>query len=114
MFTNVHNAVNVCKQEVDPVQSNVCAFRKFLTKIQKVLFWIELVDHQIVIQMTRKSFEKYSFKRKITNKELVLVGDLPTMDTLVEKLSNCCDYFSRLSAYPDLFRKEFLVTFKFS
>ena len=114
MFTNVHNAVSVCKQELAPVQSNVCAFRKFLTKIQKVLFWIRLVDDQIVIQTTRKSFEKYSFKREITNKELVLVGDLPTMDTLVEKISNCCDYFSRLSGFPDFFGKEFLVTFKFS
>ena len=114
MFTNVHNAVNVYKQELAPVQSNVCAFRKFLTKNQKVLFWTRLVDHQTVIQMTRKSFEKYSFKREITNKELVLVGDLPAMDALVEKLSNCCDYFSRLSGFPDLFGKEFLVTFKFS
>ena len=64
--------------------------------------------------MTRKSFEKYSFKREITNKELVLVGDLPTMDTLVEKLSNCCDYFSRLSGFPDLSGEVFLITFKFS
>ena len=25
-----------------------------------------------------------------------------TMDTLNEKLSNCCDYFFRLSEFPDL------------
>ena len=36
------------------------------------------------------------------------------MDTLVEKLSNRCDYFSRLSGFPDLSGKEFLITFKFS
>ena len=36
------------------------------------------------------------------------------MDTLVENLSNCCDYFLRLSGVPDLSGKVFLITFKFS
>ena len=44
----------------------------------------------------------------------VLSKSLPTMDTLVEKLSNCCDYFLRVSRFPDLSGKVFLVTFKFS
>ena len=35
------------------------------------------------------------------------------MDTLVEKLSNCCDYFLRLSGFPDLSGQVFLITFKF-
>ena len=39
---------------------------------------------------------------------------MPTMDALVEKLSKCCDYFSRLSGFPDLSGKVFLITFKFS
>ena len=29
------------------------------------------------------------------------------MDTIVEKPSNCCDYFSRLSGFPNLFGKYF-------
>ena len=33
------------------------------------------------------------------------------MDTLVEKLSKCWDYFLRLSGFPDLSRKVFLFTF---
>ena len=36
------------------------------------------------------------------------------MDTLVEKISNCCNYFSRLSGFLDLSGKVFLITFKFS
>ena len=36
------------------------------------------------------------------------------MDTLAEKPSNCCDYFFRLSGFPDIFDKVFLITFKFS
>ena len=36
------------------------------------------------------------------------------MDTLVEKLSKCCDYFLRLSGFPDLSGKIFLITFKYS
>ena len=38
----------------------------------------------------------------------------PTMGTLIEKLSNCCDYFLRLSGFPDLSGKVFLITFQFS
>ena len=38
----------------------------------------------------------------------------PTMCTLVEKLSNCYGYFFKLSGFPDLFGKAFLMTFKFS
>ena len=34
------------------------------------------------------------------------------MDTLVEKLSNCCDYILRLSGFPDLSGKVLLITFK--
>ena len=37
----------------------------------------------------------------------------PSIDTLVEKLLNCSDYFSRLSAFPDLHEKVFLIIFKF-
>ena len=36
------------------------------------------------------------------------------MGTLVENLSNCCHYFLRLSGFPDLSGKVFLITFKFS
>ena len=36
------------------------------------------------------------------------------MCTLVEELSNCYDYFLRLSGFPDLFGKLFLITFNFS
>ena len=36
------------------------------------------------------------------------------MATLAERLSNCCDYFLRLSEFPDLSGKVFLITFKFS
>ena len=36
------------------------------------------------------------------------------MDTLVEELSNCCDYFSSLSGFSNLSGKLFLITFKFS
>ena len=36
------------------------------------------------------------------------------MCTLVQKLSNGSDYFLRLSRFPDLFGKVFLITFKFS
>ena len=36
------------------------------------------------------------------------------MYTLVEELSNCSDYFLRLSGFPDLFGKAFLIPFKFS
>ena len=36
------------------------------------------------------------------------------MGTLVEKLSNCCDYFLRFSGFPNLSRKVFLISFKFS
>ena len=35
---------------------------------------------------------------------------LPTMGTCVEKLSNCCDYFLRLSGFPELSGKVFLLT----
>ena len=35
------------------------------------------------------------------------------MSTLVEKLSNCCHYFLRLSGFPDLSSKVFLITFEF-
>ena len=38
----------------------------------------------------------------------------PTMDTLVEKLLNCCHCFLTLSGFPDLSGKVFLITFKFS
>ena len=38
----------------------------------------------------------------------------PTICTLVEELSNCHDYFLRLSRFPDLFGKVFLIAFKFS
>ena len=33
---------------------------------------------------------------------------------LSEELSNCYDYYSRLSGFPDLFGKIFLITFKLS
>ena len=36
------------------------------------------------------------------------------MGTLVEKLSNCYNYFLRLSGFPDLSGKVFLIPFKFS
>ena len=36
------------------------------------------------------------------------------MCTLDEKLSNCSEYFLRLSGIPDLFGEVFLITFKFS
>ena len=36
------------------------------------------------------------------------------MGTLVEQLSNCCDYFLRLSGFPNLSGKMCLITFKFS
>ena len=36
------------------------------------------------------------------------------MGILVEKLSNCCNYFLRLLGFPDLYGKVFLITFKFS
>ena len=36
------------------------------------------------------------------------------MCTLVEELSNWYDYFLRLSGFPDLFSKVYLITFKFS
>ena len=36
------------------------------------------------------------------------------MDTLVEKLSNCHDYFSWLSGFPDFSGKVLATTFKFS
>ena len=35
------------------------------------------------------------------------------MWALVEEPSNWYDYFSRLSGFPDLFGKVFLITFKF-
>ena len=35
------------------------------------------------------------------------------MYILVEELSSCYDYFLRLSGFPDLFGKVFLITFKF-
>ena len=35
------------------------------------------------------------------------------MATLVEKLSNCCDYILRLSGFPDLSGEAFLIAFKF-
>ena len=34
------------------------------------------------------------------------------MDTLVEKLANCINYFWRLSGFPDLSGKVFLITDK--
>ena len=34
------------------------------------------------------------------------------MSTLVEKLSNCCNYFLRLSGFLDLSGKVFMITFK--
>ena len=34
------------------------------------------------------------------------------MCTLVEELSNSCDYFLKLSRFPDFFGKVFLITFK--
>ena len=37
-----------------------------------------------------------------------------TMGILVKKLSNCCHYFLRLSGFPDISGKVFLITFKFS
>ena len=36
------------------------------------------------------------------------------MGTLIEKVLNCGDYFLRLSAFPDLPDKVFLISFKFS
>ena len=36
------------------------------------------------------------------------------MATLVAKLSKCCNYFLRLSGFPDLSDKVFLIIFKFS
>ena len=36
------------------------------------------------------------------------------MGTFVEELSNCCDYFLRLSGFPNLSGKVCLITFKFS
>ena len=38
----------------------------------------------------------------------------PTITTLVKELLNCIDYFFRLSVFPDLSGKVFLITFKFS
>ena len=38
----------------------------------------------------------------------------PIMCTVVEELSNCYDYFLRLSEFPDLFGDVFLILFKFS
>ena len=38
----------------------------------------------------------------------------PQMDKKTKKLLNCCTYFLRLSGFPDLSGKVFLITFKFS
>ena len=55
-----------------------------------------------------------SQNRKKNNLQNALSKSSPTMGTLVEKLLNCFDYFLRLSGFPDLSGKEFLMTFKFS
>ena len=38
----------------------------------------------------------------------------PITCTLVEELSNCYDYCLRLSRFPDLFGRVYLIPFKFS
>ena len=38
----------------------------------------------------------------------------PAMCRLAEEPSNCYDYFLRLSRFPNLFGKVFLISFNFS
>ena len=54
-------------------------------------------------------FSNDHLKHKTINKTTCTMSS-----ALVEELSNCYDYFLRLSGFPDLFGKVFLITFKFS
>ena len=63
--------------------------------------------------MSLKFLVRSLLHSKQTNLENALRKSSPTMCTLVEELSNCFDYFLRLSGFHDLFGKLFLITFEF-
>ena len=69
-----------------------------------------------ISQIARKTFAtRYLFtehlNHKTVNKTICrpLSKSSPTIGTLVEKLSNCCDNFFRFSEFPDLSGKFFLI-----
>ena len=82
----------------------------------------ELVTKLVGIIVTIKIFATQCFftdhlKHKTVNKTTCRTPSASpreTMCTLVEELSNCYKNFSRLSGFPDVFDKVFLITFKFS
>ena len=53
---------------------------------------------KLLVKLLLHSFFTDHLNHKIVNK---------TMDTSVEKLSNCCDCILRLSGFPDLSHKVF-------
>ena len=61
-----------------------------------------------------------SLKYLVTNLlHRVFLTDHLTQKQLIKQLavgplSNCCDYFLRLSRFPDILRKAFLINIKFS
>ena len=59
-------------------------------------------------------FQFETQNRKQNNLKNALSKFSPTTYTYVEELSNCYDYFLRLSGFPHLFGKVFFITFKFS
>ena len=84
---------------------------EFVTK----LVGIKLDVHIKISQIPCKIFVAHIFftdhlKLKAANKTSCgtpSANTLPAMCKLLEELSNCYDYFSRLSGFPDLFTKVF-------
>ena len=81
-----------------------------------------LFSYKNLPQVFCKTFATQCFltdhlKHKTVNKttcRMPLANPHQLMYTLVEELSKCYDYFLRLSGFPDLFGKVFLITLKFS
>ena len=78
-------------------------------------------SYQNVSQIVNKIFAVHCFfanhlKHTTVNKnnlQSALSKSLPTICTLSEQLSNRYNYFLRLTVFPDLFVKVFLINFNF-
>lgn len=84
-------------------------------------FLLRSFSYQNVSQIVNKIFAVHCFfanhlKHTTVNKnnlQSALSKSLPTICTLSEQLSNRYNYFLRLTVFPDLFVKVFLINFNF-
>ena len=87
------------------------------------LFPCIIASHILCKIFAKNYFFTHHLKHKTLKKKTLLgrsqqsLANYMPICTLVEELSNCYDYLSQLSGFPDLlskFSKVFLSTFKFS